>query len=96
LKFPEHVESLLLGLLALIQSWGLSANVHQTAITVVLVRLDASNVDLPAGSIITVLDREDRYLGFSVSLVLTVLYIVVWVESRLCYGMDHIIPLVKF
>lgn len=96
MKFPEHVESLLLGHLALIKSWGSTASVHQTAITVVLVRLDASNVDLPTGSIITVLDREYRYLGFSESVVLTVLCIVAWIESQVCHGINQIIKVVKF
>lgn len=57
-KVPQHVE-LLLGYFALVQS-GVesSAGVHQTAVAVILVRFDSTNVDLSIGAIITVLHQR--------------------------------------
>lgn len=53
------MEVLLLGHLALIQSWITScAGVHQTAVAVVFVRFNSTNVDLATGGIVTELQER--------------------------------------
>lgn len=58
-KIQQHVELLLLGHFALVQCRvGSSAGVHQTAVAVVLVRFDSTDVEFSIGAIITVLHQK--------------------------------------
>lgn len=60
-KVPPHVKLALLGHVALVQSRvDPSAGVRQTAVTVVLVRFDPTNVEFSVGAIITQLWQQTR------------------------------------
>lgn len=58
-KIPQHVELLLLGYFALVQSRVCcSARVHQAAVAVVLMRFDSTNIELSTGAIVTTLQPK--------------------------------------
>lgn len=59
-KIPQHVELLLLGRFALVQSRVDSAGIHQAAVAVVLVRFDSADVELSVSAIKTVLHTEEQ------------------------------------